>query len=75
MQKLAWVLFPSLAHLNLGVAPPEPPDITHEAHFSVRQDFLRQVMKKRGGIAREEGHVAWRGDKNGVKSQRFYPVG
>ncbi len=33
-------ILPSLAHLNLGVAPPEAPHTTYGAHFSIRQDFL-----------------------------------
>ncbi len=40
-------ILPSLAHLNLGGAPSEPPHTTSEAHFSVCQDFLWQAVKKK----------------------------
>ncbi len=50
---------PSLAHLNLGLAPSEPPYTTHRAHFSVHQNSRWKVVKKRENEEGVQAKKTW----------------
>ncbi len=50
LKKICGQILPSLAHLNLGGAPPEAPHITCDTHFSEHQDFLWYALEKGEGL-------------------------